>query len=97
MAKQKKTRQEKIIADLRRQLALTERKPSFSIPPSTSLKPQQKYIVPIVPIKTISLTNSYLLPDLTKTTLVTSAILAGELVLFFLLKKQILILPMVKF
>lgn len=94
MAKQKKTRQEKIIADLRRQLTQTKRKlPTSIISPSISLTAQPQYNMPI---KT-AFPHSYLLPDLTKTSLVTSIILIGEFVLFFLLKKQILVLPMITF
>ncbi len=87
MTRHKKNRQEKIIADLRRQLSQTERKLPTR-PSSILLAPQPQYAEYISPSKTVSIQISpYLLQDLIKTSLVTGAIVVGELGLLFLLKR----------
>lgn len=95
MSKHKKTRQEKIIADLRRQLLQTERIIPLSSPQSVSEESQQYNNSPV---RVSSLqTAPYLFSDLLRTSLVTCAIIAGEFTLLFLLKKHLIILPTLSF
>ncbi len=91
MGKQKKTREQKIIADLRRKLDMQSKKePTFEFKPSP-----QRPIQPSLITKTIA--YPYLLGDLLKTITLTGAIVGAEIILFFLLKKQILLLPNISF
>lgn len=93
MSRQKKTRQQKIIAELRRKLSVkapVEVSPEFVVKePSPSKLTQINQ-----PLKTTpSLTYSYLLPDLLKTTILTMSIITLQLILFFLLKARLIVLP----
>lgn len=93
MPKHRKTLKEKKLADLHRG-ALSETLPlttiySDHIPISTPT-PYQPAVSP---------TNKYpyLMQDVVKTGITTALIVAVQIILFFLLKKQILVLPMVKY
>lgn len=91
MAKHKKTREQKKIADLRRQIYAanppiatlelkterTEEKPAFSIPTAKS----SSYSTLV--------NTSYLIKDLRKTAILTAAIVAVQFILLFLLKNHI--------
>lgn len=83
MAK-KKTRQQKIIADLHRRLLMTKTE-SIKTTPS----PQSE----TTNIKHLTYTNPYLVKDLKKTAMLTAGIVLGQLFLFFLLKQHLLVLP----
>ncbi len=100
MAKKKKTRQQKIIADLRRQInasqiksALVEKKvekekhpilPSFNLPKVNLSENKQT---------PSTFTNmSYLAKDLQKTAILTMSIIAFQLILLFILKNHIITL-----
>jgi hypothetical protein len=102
MAK-RKTRQQKIIADLRRQLSLTK---------DTSMEkqlPKEKEEIKVRPIfqlqpktaetttRHLAYTNPYLGKDLQKTAFLTAGIVAAELILFFSFRQHLLILPGVSY
>ena len=102
MAKKKKTRQQKIIADLRRQVYAsqpesnplivekkTEKKEeSVSFNLKESFLPEKKQSS-----STSTLVNtSYLINDLRKTTILTLSIVALQLVLLFILRSHIFVL-----
>jgi hypothetical protein len=102
MAK-RKTRQQKIIADLRRQLSTTKTEPIKieELPKSkltTAVIPQEKKINSVInnainDTKHLAYTNPYLSKDLRKTAILTTGIVLGQVVLFFLFRQHILILP----
>ena len=81
----RKTRRQKIIADLHRQLysLKSQKVPSFgeksTASISTLLVEPQKY--------------NYLIADISKTGIVTGAILIAQLIFFFLLKNHLLVIP----
>jgi len=99
MSKAKKTRQEKVIADLRRRLQST----------SPSLSPDKGHVQQVIPQKSFSyvhssaasVTKNYsfqiihpsLLHDLTKTTVITSTIVFTELLLYYLIQTKAITLP----
>ena len=86
-AKHKKTRKEKIIADYRHNIY--------------SLKNQNISLVkPTVVTTTINpVSNPYphVIGDISKTTMLTIFIIVGELILFFLLKNHIIIIPKISY
>ena len=100
MSKRKKTREQKIISDLRRKITLS-RQPN-QIKTSTqdvnSETPQKAFtfsIPSIMPQKNnvqSSTIYPYLFSDLRKTTALTGLILCVELLLFFLMKNHLLTL-----
>ncbi len=103
MAKKKKTRQQKIIADLRRQLYTSQAK-DVPLEIKTENNTQSLSItLPKMPkINTTAnretspaFTNTYpyLAKDLRKTAIVTTAILAAQLLLFFTLVNHIIVFP----
>ena len=99
MAKKKKTRQQKIIADLRRQIyaSKTDNAPfeektekpkqpslSFKLPAINTVEKKQSFA---------AITNtSYLAKDLQKTAILTASIITAQLILLFVLKNHILVL-----
>jgi len=92
MAKKRKTREQKILADLRHNF-----KHNFisQAPLTEKIQPQ---IVPsiIAPIagKTVALSAyPYLVKDLTKTAILTLGIFVFQIILFTLLKNHVLIIP----
>src|SRR4030067_2355614 len=97
----RKTRQQKIIAELRRQLSVT-REPAKSqvVPGVEAVKPTPKaekrvyYPTPkTTSVKHLTYTNPYLAKDLRKTAILTAGIVLGQLLLFLLFRQHILILP----
>lgn len=102
MSKAKKTRQQKIIADLRRKIHTTQPPASSSaIKNAMSSKRQENYAYSFatLPVKEkaapISIVSTDMITrDLTKTMLITSVILVSQCILFFLLKYKIVSLPM---
>ncbi|MBI2032928.1 MAG: hypothetical protein HYT10_00445 [Candidatus Levybacteria bacterium] len=101
MTKRRKTRKEKIIADLQRKL---QKSPQISTPDSTfTLQSQndvlKKYLSSPLPlkrqIKTDTLSYAFIRHDLLKTVTLTTGILTFELLLYFILKNHMVTLPMV--
>jgi hypothetical protein len=91
----RKTRQQKIIADLRRQLPRTEAEPikqEFK-PETASTISLEKVEKPKIMATKSTYTNPYLGKDLRKTAILTGCIGLGQIVLFFLLKQHLLVLP----
>lgn len=92
MAKHKKSREEKIISDLRRKLEQTAPQ-TYSLPTTTHNK--TAYIPSAKdPYQT---TYLYVLHDLRKTLFLTSTIIIAETVLLFLLRKNIFTIPYLQF
>ncbi len=87
MRKHKKTRQEKIIADLHRKIQYqrvpTVNSSEYTIAPSLIKQTTSSYREVALP------TYAYLKRDLIKIFLLTSSILASQTILFFLLKQTI--------
>ncbi|MBI2614029.1 MAG: hypothetical protein HYW62_04635 [Candidatus Levybacteria bacterium] len=83
MSKYKKTRQEKIIADFNRQVYSLEKKNIFSL--------KNNYPTTIVYNDTAS--YSYVFRDVSKTLILTLILIGLQIILFFLLKKQVLLIP----
>jgi hypothetical protein len=89
MARQRKTRQQKIIAGLRRKVSTIEAKS----PPS------HIHISEIIPsvsstsIRTEPSNYAYVIKDLRKTGILTFAIIGAQLLLFFLLRNRMISLP----
>ena len=93
MKKRKKTRQEKIIADLHRKIQLQKQVndlPSYQY--DKTVKLTQTHIINTQILSDGKKLNPYLLPDLVKTLFVTGAILVLEIGLFFILKNRIFVL-----
>lgn len=109
MPKYKKTKQQKIIKDLRRKLL-------YNTPSSKTPEEKAETVsLPQVNEKTIALqnynlstsnipkvtdsksNNPYLIHDLKKTGILTGTIILAQIVLLFLLKYHILVLPIAKY
>lgn len=91
MPKARKTRKEKIIADLNRKLQLQGTKEVFLSP-----LPERGQKIASAAFETIVIAKHaypYLVHDLRKTALFTGGILAAELSLFYLLKSHIFNIP----
>jgi hypothetical protein len=101
MAK-RKTRQQKIIADLKRQLSESRPQPlkAEKAPEKVEVTKAKYQFNEKKEEKTsydnsnhLMYTNPYLGKDLRKTAILTTGIVIAQILLFFLLKQQILILP----
>ncbi|MBI2074327.1 MAG: hypothetical protein HYT83_00645 [Candidatus Levybacteria bacterium] len=110
MSKRKKTRQQKIIADLRRKLQSTSHPSSTSqaidnksivqntLPNQEKQTNTNKFISTYITNKVVSAgVYSYLPYDLQKTFFLTTSIVAVELLLFFLLRNHVIVLPNLNF
>lgn len=88
MAKHKKTRQQKIVAELRRKLQIQNQTYAFS-PSQTPEQPKKKhaYVLRTTPNVTA---YPYIKHDLLKTFILTGTVIIFELILFFLTKYNIL-------
>jgi hypothetical protein len=86
MTRHKKTRQEKIIADYRHQVYILK----------NNNAPLNNSTVAIA-VNGNSDFTANILRDVLKTTILTCAIVALQIVLFFLLKRHIITLPIVKY
>lgn len=103
MSKKKKTKQQKIIAELRHKITSQNQfnyQPSLNNESSKDQKPQEanKSFSFSTSIKTSSALKpsasiSFTYHDLFKTGILTGSIIAFELILFVLLQKHILVLP----
>ena len=95
MAK-RKTRQQKIIADLRRQLSKTSEpvRTETIVEKKVSFEPKVAQIEHArVSPQRLTYTNPYLAKDLRKTAILTACIVVSQLFLFILLRQHLLILP----
>ena len=97
MAKKKKTKQQKVVADLRRQL-LKRNLSNQSEPPVVKTveikKPLEKEPqIKVTEKKEEDLNYNYLAHDLKKTAILTSSVIALQIILYFALTNKILILP----
>ena len=99
MAK-RKTRQQKIIADLRRQINASQIK---SVPLEKKIERHEQPLSPSFKFPSLNLTEKkqpistftnvpYLIKDLRKTAILTTSIIAIQLILLLILKNHILIL-----
>ena len=93
MGNKRKTRKEKVIADLRRQLYSFKGQDVVSLEPKVPLKPKTS------PISSSALVNTYpyLISDVLKTGILTMSIIACQIILFLILKNHVIVLPMVKY
>lgn len=100
MAKRKKTRQQKIIADLRRQINASQTK---SVPLEEKIEKREQSLSLSLNLPKLNLSEkkqpvstftdtSYLIKDLRKTAVLTTSIIAVQLILLFILKNNILTL-----
>jgi hypothetical protein len=100
MSKRKKTREQKIIADLHRKLQSQSVSGSASsrhvYSPSSAYTYKTQTTGAIKPIAVMT-DFSYIKHDLIKTTLVTCAIVLFQLALFHLLRSHIIMIPMVRY
>lgn len=93
MAKKRKTREQKKLADLRHNFTHT---PVNHIHSEAKIKLFNPEITkPAVKIQTVTVINEYpyLIKDLSKTGLITAVILGFQITLFFLLKNHTLTIP----
>lgn len=105
MAKNKKTKEQKIISDLRRKLYLQKQTISNSKDTEEKLSSSNNVQIPQPSISythtirqnTEVINHTYLYHDLLRTTILTSAIVIGQVILFFLLKNHIINLPLANF
>ncbi|MBI2431181.1 MAG: hypothetical protein HYV39_04150 [Candidatus Levybacteria bacterium] len=87
MNKHKKTRKEKMLADLHRKLQFQKQAQTFSTLSTSTYVPQQSMAI------TTSRPYSYLMYDLIKTSILTTGIIVGEFFLFYFLKTHIIKIP----
>jgi hypothetical protein len=85
-ARHKKTRKEKIIADYRHQVYILKNENMPLDKPALA-----------VTVNENSYLNIHILKDVLKTGILTSVIIALQLILLFLLQKHIIMLPIVKY
>ena len=93
MAKRRKTREQKKIADLRHSFTHSLVKSNDS--EAKIVLQNKKNIIPLIKSQPLAYINEYpyLIKDLSKTGLVTSLILGFQVILFFLLKNHTLKIP----
>jgi hypothetical protein len=84
--KHKKTRREKIVADYRHQIYVLKNE---NIPSDTP--------APAIVINENSYFHTHVLKDVRRTGMLTCAIVAAQIILFFLLKNHLITLPMIKY
>ncbi len=97
MAKKKKTRQQKIIADLRRKIS-NENLSSQNTVLAKVNTPQVKITKKEIPIvlkteKKDEQNYAYLKRDLRKTAILTGSVVAAQIILFLVLTNKLIILP----
>lgn len=97
MGKHKKTRKEKIIADLRHQLYSFKHQdfPSQNSSIIKPINPQEKQVLSNINSFANTLINSYpyLKHDVLKTLILTMSIVAFQILLLLILKRHIIVLP----
>lgn len=98
MGNKKKTRKEKIIADLRRQLHYSLENQNISFSQNNKLKGSiNTTTINSKASPTLLNAYPYLLSDILKTGIVTISLVAFQIILFLILKKHILVLPGVNY
>ena len=92
MAKKRKTREQKILADLRHNFSHTF---TSEIAPSVKIQPQiTSTILKTTTQKTVAVNAyPYLIKDLSKTAILTFAIFIAQIILFTLLRNHVLFIP----
>lgn len=93
MSKHKKTREQKIIADLRRKLSLQAGQAETAKQSTTPFSYSYSSSETITKPSAIIYTHEFLYRDLFKTAFLTLSIVVFEMLLFLLLKNNILRLP----
>lgn len=96
MGKRRKTYKEKIIADLRRKVYSLEAQKAFSLEAKESKTMRNTPYLATTTSVSIS-SHPYLTKDIFKTGILTGTIVFLQIILYFLLKNHILVLPMVKY
>jgi hypothetical protein len=88
MSKHKKTRKEKVIADYRHQVYILKDReiPHDSPTPTIALATHDNLY-----------SNTHVIKDVMRTGILTCSIIAGQIILFYLLTKHIITLPIVKY
>ena len=94
----RKTRQQKIIADLHRKLQL-QKQPVAETHTFTKPTVNKATLLPLQNVHIFAMDSSfqYVAHDLLKTLFLTIGIIAIELILLFTLKNHIIVLPIVRF
>ena len=92
----RKTRKEKVIAQLRRKLAQTDELTSTNVTPSTYSMNSYTFSQPKRDAITTE-THAYLRNDLFKTVVFTGLVIVIELTLFFLTKNKLIKIPIIGF
>lgn len=93
-AKKRKTRKEKILADLHRKIKVVEESAPISAHIAANLSPKKVITVITEPKKSNNLNKyPYLMGDVRKTAVVTSSIITFQIILFIVLKFQVIKLP----
>lgn len=90
MAKSRKTKQEKIISELRNKLATVAATPASSLTPNSLYSFTQTKATSKVLSKTSNLkplTSSYVLSDLRKTFILSTIAILGQIVLYFVITR----------
>ncbi|OGH37512.1 MAG: hypothetical protein A3B44_02875 [Candidatus Levybacteria bacterium RIFCSPLOWO2_01_FULL_38_21] len=85
----RKTRKQKIIADLHRQLYTLKSREASSLKSEEAPKRQEIPSISSADTKVYS----YLIKDISKTAVVTTAIIIGQFIFFFLLKNHLVKIP----
>lgn len=97
MAKKKKTRQQKIVADLKRELVKktlsSQNDQVVKLDTPKEILPKKEFLAKPVEKKDNATNYNYLIRDLRKTALLTTSIIALQIILFFILTNKILVLP----
>lgn len=96
MSKKRKTRQQKMIADLRRKVS-SPSSPKNETPSSLPAQSLQSYEYVIQkPQQAIATTSTYSfeIKDIYRTSILVAFLIGAELVLFFLLKGKVITIPM---
>lgn len=96
MSRHKKTRQQKVIADLRRKLTTIDTPSSETLKQKLSVKPAFSYTTP--PSSALSSSSlPYLKQEIRTILILTALLIITEIILYILLTKQILTIPMVSY
>lgn len=91
MGKYKKTRKEKIIADYKRKIQIQANGESVSFSQTQEPHIEKTVHIPVFrETENVRNTYTYLLPDIKKSFLITSSIIAFEIVLFLIMQRNII-------
>lgn len=97
MGKRRKTYKEKLVAELRRKVYSLEGLKTASLEPEKKNQQANKPLSPVVVLQNPALLGqnqySYLLKDISKTGILTLSIIAIQIILFIILKSNIVSIP----